>query len=170
MSEENNNTDADVLIDDPDVLLRQAREPLVQAKDRLEAQANEMASELAVVNEKIKRINRTLSTLEPQSKAKARQRPSSGTGASAIQVSQATVAKVFDTLKQRGEGTITEIAEELGISPPSVSAAFRELRAHEQIRLAGRKGMSQLFKPFDEKAEYDKPMTDPVTDKAEAAS
>lgn len=154
-------TNDDMLSVDPDELLKSAQQPLLKAKEALEEEAGAHTRALSEINEKLKRINRTLQTLEPRAKSRPRQKSSGGAVSGTVQVSETTVKNVLAKLEEKGEGTITELSEELGISGPSVSAAFRELRVREQIRLAGRKGMSQLFKPMN--GEYHKPMIDTGT-------
>jgi len=149
MSDQLNNSSVQMEEIGIDDLLNDAKAPLLKAKDELEGQAEFHQKALNEINEKLKRVTRTLQTIDPPTPARRVKRSSSGGASSGtVAVGEETVQKVLATLRKKGEGTITEIADELGLSTPSVSAAFRELRSREEVRLAGRKGMSQLFKPF----------------------
>lgn len=153
-------------VDDIQSLLEATKAPLAEAKTRIEQEIKEHDDAFEKVREewqekrgelrsRLARIDRTLSTLDPEPRKKRakQQRRSMKYGqnvGSTVGVSEATIDRFYDAIVAAGHPvTIREMAEKLGVSGPTASEAMRVLRfGRETIRLVGKEGSALTFMPM----------------------
>lgn len=136
---------------------RQLEELATPLKQMLEQEANrqhELLVEVTKVNDRMRRIEKTLATLLPSQYGRTKGVPAKSKPSSAKQAqwvpSEGLLAQAESFLRdQNGEATSKDVAGALGWNSGKVTLVMRELRNQERVRLAGTvPGGSKLYKLF----------------------